>query len=176
MKKYHCAFILLIGLAGAPAQGTALFITLDTPTLSGSPGDFLQFFGTITNTTGATVFLNADNFNLTGFDPSALDDTPFFINAPLSLAAFGSTADIELFDVTIPNPFAAGDYGGTFQILGGADGSAQDIVATAFFTVQVATPEPSSAALLSGALLFLLAAKRIHLRRLRRTLSGERNA
>jgi hypothetical protein len=161
MRKYHFALIFLIGLACAPAKGTALFISLDTPTLAGAPGDLLQFFGTISNTTGATVFLNGDNFNLTGFPPSALDDSPFFANAPLSLGAGASTADIGLFNVTIPNPFVGGDYGGTFQILGGADGNAQDVVATAFFTVQVDTPEPSPAVLLSGALLFLLVAKRL---------------
>lgn len=167
MKKYHLAlilFIFLIGLVCAPAKADTLLIALDSPTLNGSPGDVLQFFGTLTNTTAADLYLNADNINLAGFDPSAIDDSPFFANTPLFLVPGGSTGDIRLFDITIPNPFATGNYGGTFQVLGGVDGNAQDIIGSAYFTVQVqqsaAVPEPSSAVLLSsGALLLLLVAK-----------------
>jgi hypothetical protein len=171
MKKYHLALILLTGLLCAPAEAnTLLSIVLDSPTLTGSPGDFLQFFGTVTNTTGADVYLNADNFSLTGFDLSAIDDSPFFANTPPFLSSSGTTGDIELFDVTIPNPFtdscvAASNCGGTFQVLGGADGTAQDVVGTAYFTVNVqepsGVPEPSTAVLMSGAVLLLLVAGKI---------------
>jgi hypothetical protein len=164
MKKYHFVLILLIVLMCAPAKATILFISLDSSTLTGSVGDVLHFSGTIQNQTGATVFLNGDNFTLPGFDPSAFDDGPFFANAPLSLDAGVTTADIGLFNVTIPSPHATGNFPGTFQILGGADSNAQGVVGTVDFTVQVqaqGVPEPSSSALLSSALLLLLVAKRI---------------
>jgi hypothetical protein len=175
MKKYHLAPILLIGLVCAPAKADIAAIALDSPTLTGSPGDVLEFSGTITNTTNADVYLNADNFSLTGFDPTDIDDSPFFANAPAFLGPLGTTGDIELFDVTIPNPFmdscvAASDCGGTFQILGGADANAQGVVGTAFFTVNVqppaSVPEPSWA-VLSGAILCLLMARRIMARPVR---------
>ena len=122
--------------------------------------------------------MNADNFSLTGFDPSVIDDSPFFANAPqfLGPAPTGSTGDIELFVVTIPNPFtdpsvAASDCGGTFQILGGADGNAQDVVGTAYFTVNVqqafGVPEPSSVVLMSITTLFLLIARKVAARPVR---------
>src|SRR5271170_6424967 len=108
MKKYHLALILLVGMVCLPAKADMLTIAIDSPTLTGSPGDVLQFFGTLTNTTNADLFLNADNFNLAGFDPSVIDDSPFFANAPLFLGPNGSTGDIGLFDITIPNAFAIG--------------------------------------------------------------------
>ncbi len=165
MKKYHLALILLIGLVCPPANADLLTIALDSPALTGSPSDVLQFFGTLTNTTSANLYLNADNFNLAGFGPSAVDDSPFFTNAPLFLGPDASTGDIGLFNITIPDPFVTGNYGGTFQVLGGADGNAQDVIGSADFTVQVqqpaAVPEPSLAVLLSGALLLLLVAKQV---------------
>ena len=115
--------------------------------------------------TSANLYLNADNFNIAGLDPGAIDDSPFFANAPIFLGPGSSTDDIGLFNITIPDPFATGDYEGTFQVLGGVDGNAQDIIGSADFTVQVqqptAVPEPSSAVLLSASLFLLLVAKQI---------------
>ena len=48
MKSYHLGLILLTGLLCAPANAnTILTIALDSPTLTGSPGDMMQFSGTI---------------------------------------------------------------------------------------------------------------------------------
>jgi hypothetical protein len=174
MKKCHLAAILLTGLLCVPAQSAILFdVTFDSPVQSGAPGDILQFFGTITYpaASGPTVYLNADSFSLTGFDVTAITD--LFANSPVSLDAGGSSGDIELFDITIPNPFTdscvgSADCGGTYNILGGADGgagTAQDVIGTANFTVDVqqpsGVPEPSSAVMLSSTLLLLLVARRI---------------
>jgi hypothetical protein len=159
MKTGYLVLILLIGLAAVSANAGTITVSLLSPTLGGSPGDVLQFYGTLTNTTNADVFLNADNLNLTGFDPSAIDDSPFFTNAPLFLDPNGATGNIELFDVTIPDPFAAGGYDGMFEVLGGADGNAQDTLGSASFTVQVelgaAVPEPSSLSLVFSLMIFI---------------------
>ena len=142
-------------------QASTLFVTLTPSTLTGAPGDLLQFSGTITNTTNATVFLNADGFNLTGLDSSAIDDTPFFVNAPLFLDPNASTANIGLINISIPLGFTLGNYGGTFQIFGGATADDQTLIGSVDFTAQVqaasGVPEPSSFSLLalSGTLLTL---------------------
>ena len=168
MKQHRLAVILMIGLICASARADQLTITLDSPTLTGLPGDVLQFFGTLSNTTGTDLFLNADNFNLAAFDPSAIDDSLFFTNAPLFLGANGSTGDIGLFNITIPNPFFTGGYGGVFQVLGGSDGNVQDVIGSASFTVQVqqttTVPESSSVPLLSFVLLALVLVRRISTR------------
>jgi hypothetical protein len=168
MKKYHLVLILLTAVVCATAKASSLFISLDSPVQSGAPGAFLQFFGTITNTTGSTVDLSSasDNFTLTGFNYFTDVTDLFFANVPLSLAAGASTGDIELFDITIPNPYTdscalSADCGGTYQIL---DGSG-NVLGTAFFTVDVqppsGVPEPSPAVLLSSALLLLMVARKI---------------
>ena len=160
-KNWFPIFALAL-LPCAVASADTITITLDSPTLSGSPGDTLQFFGTLTNTTADTVFLNDVNFNLASIPLGSIDSSPFFTNAPLSLDAAGSldggftSGDIELFDIPIPDPFTPGNYSGTFQVLGGADGGSQDIVGTADFTVQVlgpvsGVPEPGSLGLMAAA-------------------------
>jgi hypothetical protein len=130
-------------------------VTLDQPNQTGAEGDTLMFFGVLYNTGGDTEYLNSDSLNLTATTGDfTTDDGPFFANAPLSLASSASTADIELFDVTIANPFtdAFTSYNGLFTILGGADDSSSDILtdpAIAFsVSVQSATPEPSTSLLI----------------------------
>ena len=172
MKKYYLALLCVSGLAASHAMAASLFISLDSPVQSGSPGDILSFTGTITNTTGSSVDLAGDIFNLTDFPTNALDDSPFFNNTPPSLASGVSTGDVELFDITIPTPFTLplGDnpYGGTFQV---TDDNG-NVVGTAFFTVDVqvppsSAPEPSTAALLTGAIAVLSLLGTVRLRRCR---------
>lgn len=143
-------------------------INLTAALLSGSPGSAVTFSGILLNTTGSTVFLNSAGINLAGAFTPADDDTgPFFANAPLSLGAGGSTAVIDLFTIDIPSPFIPGQYPGTFTILGGVDVTAQDILGSTGFTVQVTggtVPEPSPRSLLVAACLMLVVARVITLR------------
>jgi hypothetical protein len=151
-------------LVRAPAKADLLTAVLDSPTVSGSPGDVLKFSGTLTNTTSSNLSLNADNFNLAGFDPSAIDDSPFFTNVPLFLGPNGSTGDIGLFDLAIPIMFASGNYEGVFQVLGGVDSDAQDIIGSVDFTATVqqsAVPEPALRITLLLALTLLMFTRRI---------------
>jgi hypothetical protein len=128
-------------LAGTAAKAVPFTITLDLPYQSGSKTLYI-FDGTLTNTGGATLYLNGDlgNVNL----PATLDDTPYFDNAPETLGA-GDSWWGELFTVTTPGYNAEGSniYTGSFTITGGYDGNAQDILGTADFEIQQ-TPEPSS--------------------------------
>lgn len=162
MKPMH--LILICGSA-LVARADTVDITLQQSTLTGAPGSVLEFFGNLTNTTGSDVFLNADNFNLTGLPLGSIDDSPFFINTPSGfLGPLASSGVIGLFNITIPAGFATGSYGGTFQILGGGTPSDQTVVGSADFTAQVtqvtSTPEPTSFVLvLTGLALAVMGAR-----------------
>ena len=138
-------------LAGTAAKADPFTITLTLPYQSGSQTLYI-FDGTLTNTGDTTLWLNGD----TGFvdSPATLDDSPFFDNAPETLGA-GDSWTGELFTVTT-QPYGPGSnfYTGSFTILGGENGSAEDILGTADFNIQQ-TPEPSSLLLFGTGLLAL---------------------
>ena len=153
MKTLLCTLILAT-LGAAAAQAATITITLDQPNQFATPGTTVDFFGTITNNTTGTIFLNSDSFNLSGASLT-LDDGPFFANAPLSLAPGANSGDIEIFDVSVSSPLqdAAGFYAGSFSVLGGVDGNASVGLGSAAFSVDTAphpssVPEPTSIALL----------------------------
>ena len=146
-------FVILFASAVA-ANATQISLNLDSATLSGLPGQMLDFTGTLTNNTGATLFINSDSFTFA--INGALDDSPFLLNAPLSINAGVTSADFEIFDVIIPGGQALGPYTGSFTVLGGTDGSQQNNLGSASFTVEV-TPEPASYLLISCAVALLLA-------------------
>lgn len=153
--------LLVILLAASTARASVVTVVLDSSVLFGLPGDVLSFTGTLTNTTDAVVWLNGDSPNLPSqIPPSAFDDSPFFANTPSGfLVADGTSGDIGLFNVTIPAGLADGQYGGTFEILGGADSDSQDVLedSPVSFTVGVgqqtsSVPEPGTLALLAAGL------------------------
>jgi len=146
MKTILCALILAT-LATTAAKADSVTISFDQPNQIGHAGQTLEFFGTITNNTGATIFLNSDTPNLLGLSFSITDQ--FFSTVPPSLAAGETSSDIELFDVTLSNPlldpFAT--YAGDYTLVGGIDGDAQDNIGSATFSV-TSVPEPSTIGLL----------------------------
>jgi len=158
IKALFCTLILAT-LAGAAARADEITITFDQSSQTASAGDTLQFFGTITNDTGATVYLNSDDLTVTGLSLTTTDQ--FFNTVPLSLAPNGSSGDIELFDVTVSSALldAPGTYSGAYTLIGGADGNAQDNLGTATFSVTTLapTPEPPSVYLLLTGMLSLAA-------------------
>jgi hypothetical protein len=159
-KAFLAAAALVTLGAAAPAAHAQLNFTLTPSSQFGSPGSTLQFFGTLANpSTTDTVFLNGDTPTFTA-PGLTLDASPFNSNAPLSLGPLGSGTDIytgDFFDVSIGSAALPGTYLGTFEIQGGADGNAQDTIATQDFSVTVlpqAVPEASSVTSL-GLLLML---------------------
>ena len=139
-------------MAGAAARADTYSLVFDAPIQSGGPG--FQFDGTFTNNSSDTVYLNSDSFSLdAGLD---LDDSPYLTAFPFTVAA-GDSATGELFLVTAPPYGASNSYSGSFSIVGGADGDAQDVLASAVFNVNVsATPEPSGLLLFGTGLLALI--------------------
>jgi len=151
------ALILVVIAFAAAANADELSVNLDSSTLTGLPGDTLMFTGTLTNNTSDTLFINSDSFT---FDiAGALDDSPFLLNAPISLDGGVTSSDFEMFDIDIPPGQGTGAYMGSFTVLGGVDGNAQDNLGTASFEVDV-VPEPASY-LLFGSALAMLAGWRV---------------
>ena len=120
-----------------------MLLTLSPDTRTGAPGTDLVFYGTITNSGGATVFLNNDSINLIGAGLTT-DDSKFFANVPAFLNAGASTGLVGLFDVSIDPATAFGIYPGSFSIVGGADANAQGTLVTSDFSVKVASGSPST--------------------------------
>jgi hypothetical protein len=150
MKPFLQMFALAVAAVTVAEAGVVF--TLDNPDQTGLPGNRLQFFGTITNTGTDTVFFNSDNFNFTGGASFSTTDL-FFSNAPISLDGGLSSGDIELFDVSLTDPFtdSFGLYGGSESLIG-ADFS---VTAQA---PDSTTPEPASF-IMAGAGVLALALK-----------------
>jgi hypothetical protein len=128
-------------LSTASAFSAPLTITFASSLLPAGRGQTVTFTATVLNTTAAPVFLNADALNITA--PLTGNDTKFFLNFPISLAA-GGTVTAPAFDISVPlnAPFAL--YPGEFDILGGSNANAQTTVGTATFAVNVVSPEPGT--------------------------------
>ena len=161
MKKLITVFLLTMAAVAAANADIAVDFSWDNPDQTGQPGDTVQYFATITNNTAETVYFNSDNFSFTGA-PSLNASDLFFPNAPISLDP-GASGDYELLDITLADPFTDTfqQYSGTEVLLGGADGSALDNLASADFSITAeepvsGTPEPASV-LLAGAGLLALA-------------------
>lgn len=142
-------FTVLAGLFLAANAGAGIIVSFDEPTLSAGSGETASFSGVLTNDGLDPVYLNGNNFtfSLTG-ENYALNDL-FFANVPISLNAGESTTSLGLFDIQLSTFLSQppGIYSGTWLLLGGLDGEAQEVVGQAEFTVHV-TPEPSAFVLL----------------------------
>ena len=151
---------LVLGLA---AHADTLTLTFAEPNQSASTPGVLSFTGTITAPayTSSPTSLNADAFNL---DQPYVPDGSAFANAPVNLAAGESYTGV-LFDIPLTDPLTAGNFNGSFILLGGADASSLDVLVTEAFSITVSpsasssvTPEPSSVLLFLSGATFLAAA------------------
>jgi hypothetical protein len=139
-----------------------IIVTLNNQNQTGSPGQTLSFFGTIANNGSDTnpveaIYLNNDGFNLS-LSNASYSLTDNFANTPLYLVGGQSSADIDLFDITLTDPQGDpfGLYGGDYTLLGGADGganTAQDVLSQTGFSVTTVAPEPGTLALFTGSFL-----------------------
>jgi len=124
----------------------------------------IDFEATVFNPSStATIYLN-DGSGTTSSPVLAVDDSPFFVNAPLSLAPGQSSGPFELFAVDLAATAALGSYtGNVFSIQGGADGgsfTAFNDLADTKFSVSVtgttmAAPEIDPASAMSALTLLL---------------------
>ena len=150
MKLHKAVAVGFLLLMLRTAWGGVIF-NLTPSALTTSPGGTVEFTGNLTNTGSTVVFLNGD---AAGALPLilTLNDSPFFADAPLFLAANGGSYSGPFFDVTVDPAALPSIYGGSFTIQGGADSSTFDNLATQDFQVTVtATPEPTSFMLMATA-------------------------
>jgi uncharacterized membrane protein len=162
------ALVALLSL-GTSARAQLSFL-IQPGVQSAKPGSLLSYSATLTNNGSSRIFLNSDTFSLTGAG-LVLDDTPFFLNFPLSLTG-GQTVTGGLFTVQIGPNVATGLYNGIFTVQGGVTSTALTNLATQSFSVGVTSaPEPASAPLL---LLGGIALTAVYARRRQRTTHAER--
>lgn len=143
--------ITFVVFGTAVASANPLDLTLTNPDQTVTQGTAtIAFDAMISNPTANTVYLNGDAAATSSLSLS-VDDSPFFANAPLSLAPGQSSGLIELFELDIGANTPVGTYQpNMFSILGGADGEAFSDIAEAQFSVTVnpaTVPEPAPIAL-----------------------------
>jgi hypothetical protein len=153
MQKRFFSILVLAACSMAAAHAEVV-VLLDTPDQTAVPGTTLQYFGTITNSDPTNaVYLNGDSLTLSAPDGDFTVNDLFFSNVPISLDGGANSGDIELFDVTINDPFTDpyAVYTGAYELLGGVDGNAQDVLAANEFSAAPLAPEPVTSVLtLSG--------------------------
>lgn len=174
MKNRHLVASTLIVLVSfgtaAVHAGPLLDLTLTDPDQTVTQGTtIVAFDATISNpSTTDTLYLNGDASS-TSSPFLTVDDSPFFTNAPLSLAPGASTAPFELFDLDLAADAPLGTYTtNSFSILGGADGGTLTDFAnigSAEFSVAVdqampSVPEPGTISLLGVGLAALALSRR----------------
>ena len=145
--------VLTMAIASVPASADSITMSLTDSVEFGHGGETLSFYATLLAPIGNAnpIYLNGDNFNLAS--PLILDDSPFFSFNPVFNPGDSQTS--LLFTVLIPIGTAAGVYSGDFQILGGADGFAQNYISNdADFMIDV--PEPNALLLMFALLSFTL--------------------
>jgi hypothetical protein len=149
MKKLAALLIIVGGVASA----TPIFLSFDNANQTSFGGETLSFTGTLTNTTAGTLFINGDVLNFTG--PFTTDDSPFLTNAPFTIDPSAPSSDFQMFTVDIPVLPAPGLYTGSLLVQGGTTADAMDSLGQATFSINIPTPEPSSAWLMLPALALL---------------------
>lgn len=153
--------LLITAALLATGANASILVTFNQPLLSGVAGDLLVFSGSIQNTGVSEIFLNDSSLNFTGDNVNFTVTNNFLVNVPLSVAGGATASGLNLFEILISPTFAAAftTYTGSYSLIGGEDGNAQDLLTSASFSAAVNTsgvPEPSTTALMGGAALALL--------------------
>jgi hypothetical protein len=156
MRK-HC-FAILLGLAvfSGAAQAAAVQVDFLSTSLTGAPGDTLQFFATLTNTTAADITIAGVSVSSVSLFLT-IDPSPLFFNFILPtgvLPAGQSTAQFEIFDILSDPATPFGAYvGNGVSILDDSFNSVADTSVDVILPAPASAPEPGSALLFASAAL-----------------------
>jgi len=149
LKAALILFLLTLMPFGVRADSTQLTLS----PVTGTAGEDLTVFGTITNTGTVVIFLNGETFSLGSSSLLNGDVTDFFDNAPLSLSGGTNSGLIALFSFDIATGTAPGVYSeNLLQLLGGPGVLDMNEIAAADFSVTVegaAVPEPVTIGLIA---------------------------
>jgi hypothetical protein len=159
------AGLVTMGSGATAAYADTVTITLNSPTMTITPGGTVDFYGIVTAPAAGNsdpVYTNGDDGNFYGdgtIDTANRLDDPFLDNF-FSIPAGGSQSG-ELFTVTIDSDAPAGLVAGDFKIYGGSTSDSTDLLGTVNFDVNVApaasvTPEPPAWLLLATGFLGLV--------------------
>src|SRR5882757_7907015 len=133
MKKTACSLSMLVPavllLVAPPAAADTISLVLSNPVQSGAPGSNLTFAATVSAPAGngAAIFLNADDYGINIAGSNTIDDSGFLLNFPLSLDP-GHSFTGTLFTIALPSNVPPGIYSGFFEIHGGSNASAQNLL------------------------------------------------
>jgi hypothetical protein len=149
MKKTALFLSMLASAAllpGANAFADTINLSFTNPVQTGSAGATLTFEANVVipNSKGGSIYLNADSYTATPAG-AVLDDSNFYTTFPLSMDP-GDSFTGDAFTITLPSIVGPGAYLGSFEILGGTDPNALDVIGTATFEIDVppSVPEPGS--------------------------------
>jgi hypothetical protein len=139
-----CVFTIVPIGVRADSNQTQLTVS----SVTGTAGEDVTVFGTITNTGTGRVYLNGEGFSLGSSSFLNGEVSDFFANAPASLGGGANSGLIALFSFDIAPGTAPGVYDENFlQLLGGAGKFDQNDIADAEFSVTVESttvPEPET--------------------------------
>ena len=147
MRALTCIMGGLLVVALVPVRGANITLDFLSSLLPAVPGQTVTFSATLMNAGATEAFLNGDSFTF----PLPVDDTPFFLNTPPSLAP-GQSFTGPVLNVNVPSGTPLGLYVGVFNVLGGDTAQQFTVLASRDFGVQV-VPEPSAFSAMTGALL-----------------------
>ncbi len=153
----HSALLLvlfLVTLSSARAQ--SLLLTPNSFFVSGNPGQTVEFFATLTNTSLDDIAVNSIviTLELAAQPFITPDPLPFFTNVPPVLFSITSpfpstTGSVSIFELLFDLSASPASYTGTVEIFGNVVGVGPDVsLASSTFQVDVtaaaAAPEPSA--------------------------------
>ena len=148
MRRFRDALLTLClaVLCGSAARAQLQF-DITPPAQTANPGQTIDWTIALKNLGSVEIFLNGFNVTLVGPGLSA-DESPFFVNAPLSLVGGASWSGVAFTTSSLPST-PAGTYSGNAIVTGGTDPNGTDNIGSQDFRLTVA-PEGSSLALMLG--------------------------